>query len=116
AIAQVERVRPVIEVRDVVDEKVGPSVIEGSRSFDDMNQFMNFDALDQGELFVSQPIEMFECGAVIDEPAQNAGAEQPAADRIVAGIDPAKIDCERWLEVLTGHLSRDDSKIGVQTL
>src|SRR5262245_59505489 len=77
---------------------------------------MNLDALDQREFLVSEIIEMFERGTVIDESPQDAGTEQPSADGVGAGIDLAEFDRERGLKILSGDFGGDDSKIGEQTL
>ena len=73
-------VRVVEGIRDVIDEEIGQAVVEGTKSFDLVDGFVDFHAFDEREALVAEIIHMFKLGGIVGEEPLQGGGHQPASD------------------------------------
>ena len=75
AVAQIKGIRENVQVGIIIDQEVIELIITGTVRHHSMDQFVDIDAVDQGQAQVSEPGDVFESGRVIHEPALQAGGE-----------------------------------------
>ena len=69
AVAEPERVRHVSQVRSVIDQEVGFTVLECAAGLHQLYHFMDADLVDERKLRVTQAVDMLEGSAVAGEQA-----------------------------------------------
>ena len=70
-VAQVKRIRPVIEILDVIGQEVRPPVVSSAVCMHGTDQFMDADSFHERELLVPKSVEMLEVRLILNKPAQN---------------------------------------------
>src|SRR5436189_80052 len=82
----------------------------------DMIHFMNLHVLDERNLFVAEPIDIFEGSRVIREQTLQCRLQQPATDLCLARDDVAEVRVEGWAERLPIDIGCDDVEVDQKPL
>src|SRR5262249_35814534 len=91
-IAEVQRIRDVIFfLEEILGQEVDLVIVKVAAGANNVDQFVDVDAVDQRQAFVAQGAFVLERGLVVDELPLERGCQQPTADGNLAGVNGAEV-------------------------